>query len=66
MKTNERRMPLYRPILLTMLETSLCARVSFYLAHPKFLQIQVSMFPEGSGGNQIDCHRVSDMAAPRG
>jgi hypothetical protein len=28
---------------------------------PKKLQIRVSLFHGGTGGNQIGCHRVSDM-----
>jgi hypothetical protein len=34
-KINRHRTPLYRAILLAMLGTDLCARVCFYLAHPK-------------------------------
>jgi hypothetical protein len=65
MKINGRGMPLYQPILLTVLRTGLCARVCFYLAHPKILQLQVSLFPGSMGGNQIGCHSVFDMTAPR-
>jgi hypothetical protein len=64
MKINERGMPLYQPILLTVLRTGLCARACFYLADPKILQIQVPMFPGDMGGNQIGCHRVFNIIAP--
>jgi hypothetical protein len=37
----------------------------FFLGHLKILQIRVSWFPGGMGGDQIGCHTVSDMIAPR-
>jgi hypothetical protein len=65
MKINAHEMPLSRPILLIALKIGLCVRVCFFLGHPKILQIRVSWFPVGMGGGQIDCHKVSDMTAPR-
>jgi hypothetical protein len=65
MKINESGTPLYQSILLIVLRTGLCARACFYLAQSNFLQIRVSLFPGGTCGNQISCHRVSDMTAPR-
>jgi hypothetical protein len=41
----------------------MCSRV-FFLGHPKILRIRVSRFPVGMGGDQIGCHKVSDMIAP--
>jgi hypothetical protein len=41
----------------------MCSRV-FFLGHPKILRIRVSWFPVGMGGDQIGCHKVSDMIAP--
>jgi hypothetical protein len=63
MKTNARGMLLCRPILLIVLETGLCVHACFFLGHPKILQIRVSWFPVGMGGDQIGCHKVSDMIA---
>jgi hypothetical protein len=65
MKINAREMLLCRPILLTVLKTGLCVRACFFLGHPKILRIQVSWFPRGMGGDQIGCHKVSDMIAPQ-
>jgi hypothetical protein len=42
----------------------ICSHV-FFLGHPKNLQIRVSWFSVGMGGDQIGCHKVSDMIAPR-
>jgi hypothetical protein len=42
-------------------KTGLCVRACFFLGHPKILQIRVSWFPVGMGGDQIGCHKVSDM-----
>jgi hypothetical protein len=64
MKINVHEMLLCRPILLIMLKTSLCVRACFFLGHPKILRIRVSWFPVGMGGDQIGCHKVSDMIAP--
>jgi hypothetical protein len=66
MKINVREMPLCRPTLLIVLKTGLCARVCSFLDHPKILRIRVSWFPVGMGGDQISCHKVSDMIAPQG
>jgi hypothetical protein len=66
MRTNECGTPLYQPILLTVIETSLCARACSYLGHLKTLQIQVSLFPRDTSDNQIGYHKVSDMTTPRG
>jgi hypothetical protein len=38
----------------------------FFLGHPKILRIRISWFPVGMGGDQIGCHKVSDMIAPQG
>jgi hypothetical protein len=65
MKINVREMPLCRPILPIVLRTGLYVRVCFSLDHPKILRIRVSWFPVGMGGDQIGCHKVSDMIAPR-
>jgi hypothetical protein len=65
MKINAREMLLCRSILLIVLRTDLCVRACFFLGHPKILRIQVSWFSGGMGGNQIGCHKVSDMIAPR-
>jgi hypothetical protein len=65
MKINAHRTPLCRPVLLIALKTGLCVRVCSFLGHPIFLQIRVSWFPVGMGGGKIDCHKVSDMTAPR-
>jgi hypothetical protein len=65
MKINIREMLLCRPILLIVLRTGLCVRACFFLGHPKILRIRVSWFPGGMGGDQIDCHKVSDMIAPQ-
>jgi hypothetical protein len=48
---------MYLPVLLTVLGIGLCARVCSYL-------VQVSLFPGGTGDNQIGCHRVSNMTPP--
>jgi hypothetical protein len=64
MKINVREMLLCRPILLIVLKTGLCVRACFFLGHPKILRIRVSWFPVGMGGDQIGCHKVSDMIAP--
>jgi hypothetical protein len=64
-KINVREMLLCRPILLIVLKTGLCVRACFFLGHPKFLQIRVSWFPVGMDGDQIGCHKVSGMIAPR-
>jgi hypothetical protein len=64
MKINARKMLLCRPIPLTVLKTGICVRVCFFLGHPKILRIRVSWFPVGMGGDQICCHKVSDMIAP--
>jgi hypothetical protein len=64
MKINAREMLLCRPILLIVLKTVLCVHACFFLGHPKILQIQVSWFPVGMGGDQIGYHYVSDMIAP--
>jgi hypothetical protein len=66
MKINAREMLPCRPILLIVLKTGLCVRACFFLGHPKNLQIQVSWFPVGMGGDQISCHKVSDMIVPQG
>jgi hypothetical protein len=66
MKINARGMLMCRPILLIVLETGLCVHACFFLDHPKILQIWVSWFPVGMGGDQIGCHKVSDMIAPPG
>jgi hypothetical protein len=66
MKINVHEMLLCRPILLIVLKTGLYVRVCFFLGHPKILQIRVSWFPGGMGGDQIGCHKVSDMIAPPG
>jgi hypothetical protein len=66
MKINVREMPLCRPILLIVLKTGLCVRACSFLDHPKILRIRVSWFPMGMGGDQIGCHKVSDMIAPQG
>jgi hypothetical protein len=66
MKINARGMLLCRPILLIVLGTGLCVRTCFFLGHPKILRIRVSWFPVGMGGDQIGCHKVFDMIAPRG
>jgi hypothetical protein len=58
-------MLLCRPILLIVLETGLCVHVCFFLGHSKILRIRVFWFPVGMGGGQMDCHKVSDMIAPR-
>jgi hypothetical protein len=58
-------MLLCRPILLIVLKTDLCVRACFFLGHPKILRIRVSWFRVGMGGDQIGCHKVSDMIAPR-
>jgi hypothetical protein len=47
------------------LRTGLCVRACFFLGHPKILRIRVSWFPGGMGGDQIGCHKVSDMIAPQ-
>jgi hypothetical protein len=65
MKINAREMLLCRPILLIVLKTGLCVRACFFLGHPKILQIRVSWFPVGMGGDQIGYHKVSNMIAPR-
>jgi hypothetical protein len=65
MKINVREMLLCRPILLIVLITGLCVHACFFLGHPKILQIWVSWFPRGMGGDQIGCHKVSDMIAPQ-
>ena len=65
MKINAREMPLCRPILPIVLRTGLYVRACFFLDHPKILRIRVSWFPVGMGGDQIGCHKVSDMIAPR-
>jgi hypothetical protein len=65
MKINAREMLPCRPILLIVLKTGLCVRACFFLGHPKNLQIRVSWFPVGMGGDQIGCDKVSDMIAPR-
>jgi hypothetical protein len=66
MKINVREMLLCRPILLIVLKTGICVRACFFLGHPKILRIRVSWFPVGVGGDQIGCHKVSDMIAPPG
>jgi hypothetical protein len=66
MKINAREMLMCRPILLIVLRTGLCVHSCFSLGHPKILRIQVSWFPMGMGGDQIGCHKVSDMIAPQG
>jgi hypothetical protein len=43
----------------------MCSRV-FFPWSPKILRIRVSWFPVGMGGDQISCHKVSDMIAPQG
>jgi hypothetical protein len=58
-------MLLCRPIPLTVLKIGLCVRACFFLGHPKILRIRVSWFPVGMGGDQISCHKVSDMIAPQ-
>jgi hypothetical protein len=58
-------MLLCRPILLIVLKTGLYVRACFFLGHLKILQIRVSWLPGGMGGDQIGCHTVSDMIAPR-
>jgi hypothetical protein len=65
MKINAREMLLCRSILLIVLRTDLCVRACFFLGHPKILRIQVSWFLGGMGGDQIGCHKVSDMIALR-
>jgi hypothetical protein len=54
-----------QPILLIVLKTGLCVRACFFFGHPKILQNRVSWFPVGMGGDQIGCHKVSDMIAPQ-
>jgi hypothetical protein len=61
MKINVHEMLLCRPILLIVLKTGLYVRARFFLGHPKILQIRVSWFPRGRGGDQIGCHTVSYM-----
>jgi hypothetical protein len=64
-KINARGILPCRPILLIVLETGQCVRVCFSLDHPKILRIRVSWFHVGMGDDQIGCHKVSDMIAPR-
>jgi hypothetical protein len=64
MKINVREMPLCRPILSIVLKTGLCVCACSFLDHPEILRIRVSWFPVGMGGDQIGCHKVSDMIAP--
>jgi hypothetical protein len=66
MKINAHEMLMYWSILLIVLRTGLCVRACFFLGHPKILRIRVSWFPVGMGGDQIGCHKVSDMIAPQG
>jgi hypothetical protein len=63
-RTHAHEMLLCWPILLIMLRTGLCVRMCFFLGRPKILRIRVSWFPGGMGGDQISCHKVSDMIAP--
>jgi hypothetical protein len=65
MKINACKMLLCRPILLIMLRTGLCVRACFFLGHPKILRIRISWFLGGMGGDQIGCHKISDMIAPQ-
>jgi hypothetical protein len=65
MKINVHEMLMCRPILLIVLKTGLYVRACFFLGHPQILQIRVSWFPGGMGGDQIGCHKVSDMIAPQ-
>jgi hypothetical protein len=64
MKIDAHIMLLCRSILLIVLKTGICVHVCFFLGHPKILRIQVSWFPVGMDGDQIGCHKVSDMIAP--
>jgi hypothetical protein len=66
MKINAHRIPLCRSVLLIVLKTSICVRVSSFLGHPKILRIQVSWFPGGMGDGQIGCRKVSDTTVPPG
>jgi hypothetical protein len=66
MKINAREMLPCRPILLIVLKAGLCVCACFFLGHPKILQIRVSWFHVVMGGDQIGCHKVSDMIAPQG
>ena len=65
MKINAREMLLCRPILLIVLRTGICVRACFFLGHPKIMRIRVSWFFGGMGGDQIGCHKVSDMITPQ-
>jgi hypothetical protein len=66
MKIDARGMLLCRPILIIVLKTGLCVHACFFLGHLKILRIRVSWFPVGMDGDQIGCHKVSDMIAPQG
>jgi hypothetical protein len=66
MKINAHEMLLCRPILLIGLKTDLCVPAYFSFVTRKVLRIRVSWFPVGMGGDQIGCHKVSDMIAPQG
>jgi hypothetical protein len=66
MKINAHEMLLCRPILLTGLKLIYVFARVFSFVTRNFLRIRVSWFPVGMGGDQIGCHKVSDMIAPLG